>query len=171
MVVQEKVGTQKQEERLTVESWFGSQPLLARPEVRQETQAIEHLRPQGIDVVRERQGHVSLREQGLARELLGVTFSVTLGHDRSAQFQDPSLRLVCRGGRVVTVVSPGLGASGRHLRDLLIAATLRLRREHPEAGLPHEPQRPTRCPQCGRPHVMVSGVPCPGCGAFAGVRW
>jgi rubrerythrin len=71
----------------------------------------------------------------------------------------------------VMVVSPGLGASGRHLRDLLIAATLRLRREHPEAELLHEPQRPTRCPQCGRLHVMASGVPCPGCGAFAGMRW
>jgi|GEM_PF-2907133 len=239
MSVLEKVGTQKPEERLTVERWFGAQPLLARPEVRHEAQAIERLRPQGIDiheadgqldirwkepvkepweaalmllfaplmlpfywkrglslrdlwgdfrrqppretritvrpdgieVVRERQGHVSLREQVPGRELLGVTFSATLGHDRSAQFQDPSLRLVCRGGRVVTVVSPGLGASGRHLRELLIAATLRLRREHPAAGLPHEPQRPTRCPQCGRPHVMRSGEPCPGCGAFAGVRW
>jgi hypothetical protein len=236
LVVKETVGTADPGQQDNVEFWFGGQPLLARPEVRHESQAVAYLRsrgleiheekelleirwaekaagrawaaallvvspvmfllpggrniplrdlwgdllgkpprrtrvgvrPEGLEVEQARGGSVSLRAQVSGRELLGITFSRALGHDRAASFEEPSLRLICRGGRVVKVSPPALGRQGWYLRDLLIAATLRLRRARPELGLPAEPQRLARCHRCATPYLMAPGMRCLSCGVFPG---
>jgi hypothetical protein len=126
------------------------------------------VRPDGIEVEEVRDGKRSLQERVTGQELLGITVSPSLGHDRAARFQEPSLRLLRRGGRAVTVRTPTVGSDWRHLRDLLIAATLRLRRAHPELGLSAEPQRLGRCPFCATAYVMEPDVRCPSCATAAG---
>ncbi|MBN1204062.1 MAG: hypothetical protein JXB05_03950 [Myxococcaceae bacterium] len=236
LVVLETIGTEDPQEQETAETWFGAQPLLARPEVRHEAQSAEHLRGHGFEL-REAQGQVELlwshpthkrweaalallfypllrlfslvehtglgdlwgdllgrpprqtrlvvraeslhveqvrngrvlKREGLeGKELLGITFSPRLGHDRAARFLPPSLRLLGRGGRVVEVRLPELPVQGRHVRDFLLATTLRLRREHPEAGLPTEPRQPGRCPRCSTAYLMGPGLLCPSCSTWAG---
>lgn len=100
-------------------------------------------------------------------DLLGLTYSATLGYDRDVGVRPPSLRLV---GRNHTAALPlrVAGQSGEALRDFLVGTTLRLRAQRPELGLATAEARPTRCPYCGTMHVIAVGQRCPSCGAYAG---
>jgi hypothetical protein len=99
--------------------------------------------------------------------LLGITFSPSLGYDTNVTPAPATLRLI---GRRKSAVLPIRSArnSERALRDLLVAATLRLRRERPELGLLGAGPQPTRCPFCAALYLMEPGSRCPSCGAFSG---
>ncbi len=101
------------------------------------------------------------------RDLLGITFSPTLGYDRDVTRQPASLRLIGRQGSSTLSLARAEQA-GRALRDVLLAATLRLREARPELGLLGEGPHPTRCPFCAARYVMAPGARCPSCGAHAG---
>lgn len=101
------------------------------------------------------------------RDLVGITFSPTLGYDRDLTRHAASLRLLGRRSSRM-ILWPGLEAYGRALRDALLAATLRLRQERPELGLLGDGPHPTKCPYCRALYVMEPGATCPSCGAYAG---
>lgn len=100
-------------------------------------------------------------------ELLGITFSPSLGYDKNVTPEPATLRII---GRRKSAVLPLQGANEteRALRDLLVSATLRLRKERPELGLLGAGPQPTRCPFCTALYLMEPGSRCPSCGAFAG---
>lgn len=100
-------------------------------------------------------------------DLLGITFSPALGYDPDVTRRAASLRLIGRQ-RSATLPLKRATAAERALRDLLLAATLRLRRERPELGLAGPGPAPTRCPFCAALYVMDPGTRCPSCGAHAG---
>jgi hypothetical protein len=99
--------------------------------------------------------------------LLGLTFSPTLGFDKKVMRHEASLRLV--GDRTTVKLRVSRAAEcGAALRDLLVAASLRLRQAKPELGLIGPGPRPTRCPFCTGLYDMQPGSQCPYCGAPAG---
>lgn len=100
-------------------------------------------------------------------ELLGITFSPVLGYDPDVTRMPASLRLVGRRNSATLALSRA-GQAERALRDLLVAATLRLRRARPELGLLGSGPSPTRCPFCAALYLMEPGSRCPSCGAHAG---
>lgn len=100
-------------------------------------------------------------------DLLGITFSPTLGYDEAVTRQPASLRLIgLQSSSSLPLRRANLAEDA--LRDLLVAATLRLRRERPELGLAAVELVATRCPFCAALFVMSPGARCPSCGAFAG---
>lgn len=100
-------------------------------------------------------------------ELLGVTFSPTLGYDEAVTRSPATLRLIGRRASATLPLTRAKNAE-RALRDLLVAATLRLREARPELGLLGRGPTPTRCPFCAALYVMQPGSRCPSCGAHAG---
>lgn len=100
-------------------------------------------------------------------DLLGITFSPTLGYDANVTRYPASLRLIGRRHSTALPLSRARGAE-RALGDLLVAATLRLRSARPELGLLGPGPRPTRCPFCAALYLMEPGSRCPSCGAYAG---
>lgn len=101
------------------------------------------------------------------RDLIGITFSPTLGYDRDVTRSAASLRFIGRS-RTTTLPVTRAAEAGRALRDLLVAATLRLRRSRPELGLLGEGPVAAHCPFCAALYVMEPGSRCPNCGAYAG---
>ncbi len=100
-------------------------------------------------------------------DLLGITFSPALGYDADVTRHAASLRLIGRQ-RSATLPLKRATLAERALRDLIVAATLRLRRDRPELGLGGDEQTPTRCPFCAALYVMAPSSRCPSCGAHAG---
>lgn len=100
-------------------------------------------------------------------DLLGITFSPSLGYDENVSRQAASLRLIGLQ-RSSTLPLRRAQQAERALRDLLLAATLRLRRARPELGLAGHGPAPTRCPFCAALYLMDPGARCPSCGAHAG---
>lgn len=101
------------------------------------------------------------------RDLYGISFSPTLGYDRDVTRSAAALRFVGRA-RTTTLPITRAAEAGRALRDLLVAATLRLRRARPELGLLGEGPVPAHCPFCASLYVMEPGSRCPSCGAHSG---
>jgi hypothetical protein len=101
------------------------------------------------------------------RDLLGITFSPSLGYDRDVTRQPSALRLLGRQGSS-TVSLPRAEQTGRAMRDVLVGATLRLREARPELGLLGTGPHPTRCPFCAARYLMAPAARCPSCGAHAG---
>lgn len=103
-------------------------------------------------------GGVLDRRDTPADEVVGITWSMSLASDSSAERRAPTLRLV--GEQDLLEFSPGLvGDHGFLIRDLLVAGLCRTRRAD---GL-------TACPYCGTVHAMNVGVGCPSCGGWAEV--
>jgi len=100
-------------------------------------------------------------------ELLGITFSPSLGFDADVTRSPASLRLIGRRQTATLPLKRAMKAE-RALRDLLVAATLRLRSANPSLGLAALGASTTRCPFCGASYEMRSGSRCPSCGAHAG---
>lgn len=100
-------------------------------------------------------------------DLLGITFSPSLGYDENVTRQTASLRLIGLQ-RSSTLPLKRANQAERALRDLLLSATLRLRRARPELGLAAPGPAPTRCPFCAALYLMDPGTRCPSCGAHAG---
>ncbi|MCB9598093.1 MAG: hypothetical protein H6719_35595, partial [Sandaracinaceae bacterium] len=95
-------------------------------------------------------------------DLLGIVYGPSLTWSKHEMKRvDPSLSLVSTGGQVTLGVPPQLGSA---VRDLITAATVRLRTERPELGLLAGPS-PTRCPWCSQLYVLEPGARCPSCGA------
>lgn len=101
------------------------------------------------------------------RELLGLTYSPTLGFDKDVTRRNSTLRIIGRR-HTRTLRITRAGQSAHALRDLLVAATLRLRQARPELGLSGDGPHPTRCPFCSALYLMDPGTRCPSCGAHAG---
>jgi hypothetical protein len=99
-------------------------------------------------------------------DLIGITFSPTLGYDREVRRHDATLRFIGRRSSVRVRLHRS-GDVGTAVKDLLVAATLRARQARPELGLLGPGPRPTRCPYCGGLYDMQPGSLCPYCGAPA----
>ncbi|HEX8702278.1 MAG TPA: hypothetical protein VF815_25825 [Myxococcaceae bacterium] len=102
------------------------------------------------------------------RDLVGITFSPTLGYDWEVTRHKASLRFIGRTRSGTLPLELDLPECGPALRDFLVGATIRLRALHPELGLATHASRPAKCPYCGTLHVMGPGTKCPSCGAWAG---
>lgn len=100
-------------------------------------------------------------------ELIGITFSPLLGYDEDVKRLPASLRLIGKRNSTGLPLTRARKAE-RALRDLLVAATLRLREARPELGLAGPGPQPTRCPFCAARYMMDPGARCPSCGAHAG---
>ena len=98
-------------------------------------------------------------------ELLGLTFSPTLGYSGEIKRNASTLRCIGRD-HTITMPMPLPASMGRMLRDWLIATSLQLRAEKPELGLAGDGPRPTRCPYCATLYVFQPGTPCPSCGGW-----
>jgi len=132
-----------------------------------QTRTVVCVRAESLTTYRERTGE-RWDEQILdGAELLGITFSPSLGYDKNVTPAPATLRLIGRRKSTVLPIQSA-GDSERALRDLLVAATLRLRRERPELGMLGTGPQPTRCPFCAALYLMEPGSRCPSCGAFAG---
>lgn len=101
------------------------------------------------------------------RDLYGISFSPALGYDRDVTRSAASLRFIGRA-RTTTLPVTRAAEAGRALRDLLVGATLRLRRARPELGLLGEGPVPAHCPFCAALYVMEPASRCPSCGARSG---
>lgn len=124
------------------------------------------IRPELIKTHREREGESWDEDVVDGRDILGITFSPSLGYDRDVTRHAATLRLVGRThSRALDL--PGAATSGRTLRELIVAATLRLRSSDAALGLSNQVQG-TRCPFCAALYVMQPGSRCPSCGAHAG---
>jgi hypothetical protein len=134
---------------------------------RSQTRQVVCVRAESVSTYRERDGEKWDESIVDGAELLGITFSPSLGYDQNVTPTPATLRLI---GRHKSATLPLIAArqAERALRDLLVAATLRLRRERPELGLLGAGPHPTRCPFCAALFVMEAGSRCPSCGAFAG---
>jgi len=102
------------------------------------------------------------------RDLVGITFSPSLGYDRDVTRHRATLRFIGRTRSGTLPLELDLPDCGPALRDFLVGATIRLRALHPELGLATHASRPARCPYCGTLHVMGPGTKCPSCGVWAG---
>ena len=142
--------------RHTIKNIFGGPP----------EQRVITARAESLECFRRRGSEQWDRELIDGRDLVGITFSPTLGYDRRVTRHTASLRLVGRRCSRM-IVWPGVEAYGRALRDALVAATLRLRQERPEFGLLGDGPHPTKCPYCRALYVMQPGATCPSCGAYA----
>jgi hypothetical protein len=118
-----------------------------------------------MDVRRKRGARVfqELRVDGF--DLLGITFSPTLGYDADVRHHGATLRCVGRM-RTVRMDIPAAPQEGRALRDYLVATVLALRAEKPELGLSGAGSRPTRCPWCSALYVFSPGQNCPSCSGW-----
>ncbi|MBI3204131.1 MAG: hypothetical protein HYZ29_21525 [Myxococcales bacterium] len=104
---------------------------------------------------------------GDPRVLAGVVLPASLGYDLDVSRPAASLRLIGLQ-RSSTLPLRRANQAERALRDLLLAATLRLRRARPELGLAGPGPAPTRCPFCAALYLMDPGTRCPSCGAHSG---
>ncbi len=130
-------------------------------------QRVVTARAESLESFRRRGDEQWDRELIDGRDLVGITFSPTLGYDRQVTRHPASLRFVGRRASRM-IVWPGVETYGRALRDALLAATLRSRQERPELGLLGDGPHPTKCPYCRALYVMQPGTTCPSCGAYAG---
>lgn len=136
---------------------------------RSQTQRVVCVRAESITTYQEREQKSERWDEHIidGAELLGITFSPTLGYDEAVTRSPATLRLIGRRGSATLPLSRARDAE-RALRDLLVAATLRLREARPELGLLGRGPTPTRCPFCAALFVMEPGSRCPSCGAHAG---
>jgi len=134
---------------------------------RSQTRQVVCVRAESVSAYRERTGEKWDEVIIDGAELLGITFSPTLGYDQNVTPSPATLRLIGRHESTTLPLAAARQAE-RALRDVLVGATLRLRRARPELGLSGAGPHPTRCPFCAALFVMAPGSRCPSCGAFAG---
>ena len=134
-----------------------------------QTSQVVCVRAESITTYRERRDEKWDEQIIDGAELLGVTFSPALGYDTDVTPSPATLRLIGRRQSATLPLSRA-GEAERALRDLLVGATLRLRRARPELGLLGTGPHPTRCPFCAALYVMEPSSRCPSCGAFAGTK-
>jgi hypothetical protein len=128
---------------------------------------VVEVRAESIKAFRERAGERWDEEIVDGAELIGITFSPAFGYDPEVTRRAASLRLI--GKRHTTSLPLERARSAEHaLRDLLVAATLRLRKSRPELGLLGPGPQPTHCPFCAALYLMEPAARCPSCGAHAG---
>lgn len=121
------------------------------------------VRAESLTVHTERRGEVRDRTVYDGADLLGVVFGPALSWSKHEMRRiDPRLSVVSRAGEVDLAIRPELGPA---FRDLVVAATVRLREARPELGLLGDGPAPTRCPFCGQRYVLEPGARCPSCGA------
>jgi hypothetical protein len=131
------------------------------------TRAVVEVRAESISFHRERGNERWDHEIVDGADLIGITVSPLLGYDQDVTKRPASLRLI--GKRHSRGLPLERARKAEHaLRDLLVAATLRLREARPELGLLGAGPQPTRCPFCAARYMMEPGARCPSCGAHAG---
>jgi len=122
------------------------------------------IRPESLSVRTVRGGEERDAQVIDGGALLGVAFGPSLSWDRRRMSRAEATLEVVSTHRcaALQIPRPDLGPA---LRDLITAATIRMRAERPELGLLGAERRPTRCPYCSQLYVLEAGARCPSCGA------
>lgn len=122
------------------------------------------IRAESLDVRTTRFGEVRDARLFDGAALLGFSHGPSLAWSKRGMGRmAATLEVVSTGSKeALALPKPEIGPA---LRDLITAATVRLRAEKPELGLFEGAPRPTRCPWCSQLYVLEPGNRCPSCGA------